>query len=111
MPEQLKKEIENHLATFPERHEDLIEMKKEWKEFKDKILWIIVGFLGSILAMGVWVGSIETKIEEINYKVDRSLTQDQAALITQRLDQLTKSIEEKNQIIQQLDNRLRLKGI
>lgn len=65
MPEELKKEIQNHLATFPERHEDMLEMKKEWKEYKNRAMWILVGFVGSILSIGIWVGTMQTTIEGI----------------------------------------------
>lgn len=68
----LQKEIENHLATFPERHKYVEEMRNEWKEFKDrederknKILYIIVGFAGALISIGVWVGTIQTNIESV----------------------------------------------
>lgn len=65
MPQELTKQIEYHLATFPERHEDMLEMKKEWGEMKSKAMWVLLGFVGSILAIGVWVGTMQTNIENI----------------------------------------------
>ncbi len=65
MPIELQKEIENHLATFPERNREVEEMKKEWKEFNTRATWILVGFLGSILAIGIWVGTMQTRVETL----------------------------------------------
>jgi len=79
MPHELQKEIENHLATFPERHNDLIEMRKEWGEFKNRSFWILIGFISSILLIGVWVGTIQTNIENINeVQAKADLKRDQA---------------------------------
>lgn len=61
----LQKEIENHLATFPDRHKYTEEMRGEWKELKSKLLWIILGFSSSLIAIGIWVGTIQTNIESI----------------------------------------------
>ena len=68
----LQKEIENHLATFPERHRYVEEMRSEWKEFKEreddrknKILYLIIGFAVALISIGVWVGTIQTNIESI----------------------------------------------
>jgi wobble nucleotide-excising tRNase len=69
MPQELQKEIENHLATFPDRHRELEEMRKEWREFNTRATWILVGFLGSLLAIGVWVGTMETKVETMGDSV------------------------------------------
>lgn len=72
MPHELQKEIENHLATFPERHKYVEEMRKEWKEFKErederknKILYVIIGFAVTLISIGIWVGTIDTNIESI----------------------------------------------
>ena len=72
MPHELQKEIENHLATFPERHKYVEEMRNEWREFKErederknKILYVIIGFAGALIAIGIWVGTIQTNIESI----------------------------------------------
>lgn len=68
----LLKEIETHLATFPERHKYVEEMRQEWKEFKErederknKILYVIIGFAGALISIGVWVGTIQTNIESV----------------------------------------------
>lgn len=65
MDHGFQKEIENHLATFPERRRDSEEIKKEWNEYKTKTFWVLVGFISSILAIGVWVGTIQTNIQHI----------------------------------------------
>lgn len=68
----LQKEIENHLATFPERHKYVEEMRQEWKEFKErederknKTLYVIIGFAVALISIGVWVGTIQTNIESV----------------------------------------------
>lgn len=75
MPHQLQKEIENHLATFPERHNDVLEMRKEWAEYKTKAFWVLLGFVASILAIGVWVGTIQTNIQHITEVANKASTQ------------------------------------
>lgn len=72
MPHELQKEIENHLATFPERHKYVEEMRQEWKEFKErederknKTLYVIIGFAVALISIGVWVGTIQTNIESV----------------------------------------------
>lgn len=66
MPHELQKEIENHLVTFPERRKDVEEMRREWNEYKTKTFWVLVGFIGAILSIGVWVGTIQSNIEHLN---------------------------------------------
>lgn len=83
MNRELQKQIENHLATFPERHQDILEMRKEWQEFKSKALWIMFGFITCVLGIGVWVGTIETNIDEINN--DHSKLDIRYSAIEQRL--------------------------
>ena len=68
----LLKEIETHLATFPERHRYVEEMRNEWKEFKErederknKVLYIVIGFAVALISIGIWVGTIQTNIESI----------------------------------------------
>ncbi len=61
----LQKEIENHLATFPDRHKYMEEMREEWNAFKNKSLWILLGFSTSLIAIGIWVGTMQTNIESI----------------------------------------------
>lgn len=72
MPHELQREIENHLATFPERHKYVEEMRQEWKEFKErederknKTLYVIIGFAVALISIGVWVGTIQTNIESV----------------------------------------------
>lgn len=65
MTSDLQKEIENHLASFPERYKEVEEMKREWKDFRTRSTWILVGFITSMLAIGVWVGTMQTHIESV----------------------------------------------
>jgi hypothetical protein len=65
MPHELQREIENHLATCPERVKDLQEMQAEWKEYKSKAMWVLLGFSGSLIAIGVWVGTMQTNIASL----------------------------------------------
>lgn len=66
MPHELIKDVENHLATYPERRRDVVEMQKEWKEYKAKAMWILIGFVGSMLSIGIWVGTMQSSIETNN---------------------------------------------
>lgn len=66
MPHELKKEIENHLATAPEFRKEVEEMRREWNEYKSKAMWILLGFSGSLIAIGIWVGTIQTTIKSIS---------------------------------------------
>lgn len=63
MPHDLQKQIENHLSSFPERHEEMIEMRKEWKQLQGKVVWVLIGFVGSILSIGIWVGTVQTNVD------------------------------------------------
>ena len=65
MPADLEKQIEHHLATFPERHQDFLEMREEWKEFKKKAMWTMVTFMGAILSIGVWVGTMQSQHSQL----------------------------------------------
>ncbi len=65
MPDILQKQIENHLAIYPDHYQDVLEMKKEWADYKAKTFWVLVGFVGSILSIGVWVGTMQTNIDNI----------------------------------------------
>ncbi len=66
MPNELIKQVENHLATYPDHYQDVLEMKKEWNEYKGKAFWVLVGFSGSILSIGIWVGAMQTNIDNVN---------------------------------------------
>lgn len=66
----LIKEIENHLATFPERHRYVEEMREEWQNFKSKALWVLIGLSASLIAIGVWVGTMQTHIESVTNHED-----------------------------------------
>lgn len=75
MPEDpLKKEIQDHLASFPERRKDYAEMREEWDDLKSKAFWICVGSLGVLIGYGVWVGTMQTKQEQLRLDLDRSVT-------------------------------------
>jgi len=75
MPHELQKEIQDHLASFPERRKDVAEMQAEWKEWKTRSFWTMAGFIGSILAIGVWVGTIQTNIENITQTANKASIQ------------------------------------
>ena len=65
MHQELLKNVENHLATFPERHQDFLEMRAEWKEFKTRAMWAMTSFIGAILAIGMWVGTMQAQHSEL----------------------------------------------
>jgi len=70
MNEAFEREIEKHLDSFPERWKVVAEMREDWEEFRRKFLWTIIGSVGAFIALGVWVGTIQTDHghfeEEIN---------------------------------------------
>ena len=79
MPKDLKKQIEHHLATWPERHNDVIEMRQEWKEFqredaelKQKAFWVLIGFTGTFIAIGIWVGTMQSEMGALHKAVQDS---------------------------------------
>lgn len=121
MPHELQKEIENHLATFPERNKYVEEMKKEWKEFKDreddrknKLLYIIVGFAVALISIGIWVGTIQTNIESVTnhdaedkarfIQLEQKVTQTEIsnAGINARLASIEATLQEIKVIIKQI---------
>lgn len=65
MPNDLLKEVEHHIATYPDHRQDVIEMQREWAEYKRKAFWVLLGFSGSILTIGIWVGAMQTNIDNI----------------------------------------------
>ena len=65
MPNELLKEVEHHIATYPDHRQDVIEMQQEWADYKSKAFWVLLGFSGSILAIGIWVGAMQSNIEEV----------------------------------------------
>jgi hypothetical protein len=50
------------------------EMKKEWKEFNTRATWMLIGFLGSILAIGIWVGTMQTNVQNLSNGVEDALS-------------------------------------
>lgn len=121
MPHELQKEIENHLATFPERNKYVEEMKKEWKEFKDrederknKTLYVIVGFAVALISIGIWVGTIQTNIESVTnhdaedkarfIQLEQKVTQTEIsnAGINARLASIETTLQEIKVIIKQI---------
>lgn len=121
MPHELLKEIETHLATFPERHKYVEEMKKEWKEFKDrederknKTLYVIIGFAVALISIGIWVGTIESNIESITNhdsedkarfaQLEQKVTQAEIsnAGINARLASIESTLQEIKVIIKQI---------
>jgi len=75
MPHELTRQIEDHLATFPERRKDVEEMRSEWKEFKTRAFWAMTSFIGAILGIGIWVGTIQTNIGHINELASKASVQ------------------------------------
>lgn len=86
MPEALQKQIENHLATFPDVKDDIVTMKTEWEEFKSKAFWTLVSFIVSILAIGVWVGTIQS--EHNSLEEDIKTTESKDAVFDARINTL-----------------------
>lgn len=69
--------------------------------------WLIGG---GIMVIVFFVG-IYYRVQANSEKVDNALSHDQAALIIQRVDQLKEAVDDKNRVIQSIDERLRDKGI
>ncbi len=44
---------------------DVVEIEKEWKELKSKAFWVLLGFSGSILAIGIWVGTVQSDMRTL----------------------------------------------
>ncbi len=86
----LQKEIENHLATFPERRKDVTEMQGEWREFKQKAFWAMATFIVSILGVGIWVGTIQSNIQTIQVNAEKAST------ISEQLDRRLQALEVTN---------------
>lgn len=66
MPQDLQNKIENHLTQDEE-------MRKEWDDLKSKAFWIFVGSIGILVGYGIWVGTMQTKQEQLRLDVDRSM--------------------------------------
>lgn len=90
MPQELQKEIESHLATYPERRKDVVEMQNEWKEFKQRAFWTMLSFIISILGVGIWVGTIQSNIQNIQLNADK------AAVLSDQLDRRLQALEVTN---------------
>ena len=76
--------------------------------------WIIGLVLTIIIQSGAvffWAATIQAQVQQNAENIEDALTQDQAALIIQQIEQLKDSVETKNKTIEKLDERLRLKGI
>lgn len=68
--------------------------------------WLIGGGLAVVVAVVGIYYQVQSNTERIN----DSLTKDQAALITQKLDALKESVDQKNIVINEIDKRLREAG-
>ena len=90
MPHELQKEIEIHLATYPERRKDVTEMQGEWREFKQKAFWAMATFICSILGVGIWVGTIQSNIQNIQHNANK------AVVVSEQLDKRLQSLEVNN---------------
>ncbi len=86
MPNELLKEVEHHIATYPDHRQDVLEMQKEWAEYKTKAFWVLLGFSGSILTIGIWVGTMQSNIDNITK--DHVAIDDQAHQMEARLNML-----------------------
>lgn len=90
MKDQLIKEMEAHLLTFPDRQrflqeqfKDMEEIRKDWEELKTKALWVVFSMAGGILVIGVWVGTIQSTISTVNEA--RIEADAERAILTQRI--------------------------
>lgn len=67
--------------------------------------------VGFVVAMaGAWF-SLSNRVETNTEHLQETLTQDQAALIIQSVANLTNRVDEQNELIKELSERLRNKGI
>lgn len=97
-----------------------------WKEdgLKDKLIaevhtaidarvgrWLIGGGIVIVFTVAAGWFSLSSKVAINSEKIENALTTDQAALLIQRLDQLSEDNRELNETIKSLDVRLRSKGI
>ena len=75
---ETEEEIRNHLATFPDRREHEAKRDREWDEFKNRMFWMLIAGIASVLSIGVWVGIMQTHVEQImadHAKIDVKTTQ------------------------------------
>lgn len=73
--------------------------------------WLIGGGMILILAAAAAWFSLRNDVDNNTQALEDAITQDQAALLIQRLDQFEKLQADTNASIRDLDNRLRAKGI
>lgn len=84
-----------------------LEREMESAFFKSVGRWLVGGGVVVIISVsGLWF-----KVQANTEKIENALTEDQAALIIQRVDQLNLSVQEKNETLKDIDARLRAKGI
>jgi len=86
MTSDFERELEKHLDSFPERWKVVAEMREDWEEFRKKFLWTIVGSVGAFIAMGVWIGTIQS--EHTHYEEEINEHKDQYTQVEQRLGTL-----------------------
>lgn len=46
-----------------DQYENLLELQKEWRELKNRAFWILVTGLFTVIGYGMWIGTIDTKVE------------------------------------------------
>lgn len=87
--EELKKEIEMHLAGFAERDKDREDMRNEWRSLKSWAFALIIGSLLAFVSYGMWVGNINAQtmsntkmIEQAQLRIDSTDKRQQASDIT-----------------------------
>jgi hypothetical protein len=70
--EELHDKIKDHLVTFPERYNDVLEMQKEWKSMKRIAFVTLLGFAGGILSIGIWVGTIQSNLGHFDEELSKA---------------------------------------
>jgi hypothetical protein len=74
MNEAFEREVEKHIDAFPERWKVVAEMKQEWESFRTRFFWAIIGSIGTFIAIGIWVGTIQSAHLHIEEEVQREDT-------------------------------------
>lgn len=73
--------------------------------------WLIGGGIIMIFTISAAWFTLNNEVSNNSAKINDALTTDQAALIIQRIDQLERTLTDRNSTIEKLDERLRAKGI
>lgn len=67
-----------HQKMSPETEQEITELKAEWLDFKRVSRNILIGALVPVVGYGVWVGTIQSKINEFTryVEVDQKMNED-----------------------------------